>query len=87
MEQLSPAEQQALGVAEEAITAERAEQLLRVMNWRNGGCLSKPDCPFPDITEEERQVIHRLWDSIPEGSSCWMTALYRLLNSRPRSTT
>ena len=87
MEQLSPAEQQALGVAQVAITSQRAEQLLRVMNWINGGCLTERQCPFPDITEEERQVIRRLWDSIPSGSSCWMTALYRLVNSRPRSTT
>lgn len=72
----------ALATAQQAISAERAEQILNVKNWEHGGCLSGNPCPFPRVTAKEHAAIKALWDSIPDGSSSWMTAFYRLRNSR-----
>ncbi len=75
-------ELQALETAQQVISAGRAEQILKVKNWEHGGCLSGNPCPFQRVTDDEDATIKTLWDSIPSGSSSWMTALYRLRNSR-----
>jgi hypothetical protein len=66
--------------ARKLISVSRAKEILRWKNWRHGGVLggaSQPSCP--DITDEEDQVVRRLWMTL-DGSRCWMSALYMLYN-------
>ena len=58
------------------VPAERAVALRELTRWKNGGCLTirqRPD--IPDVTEEEDDAINTVWNTIPNGSSCWSTAL------------
>ena len=83
MHKLSPKEQAAVDTACSVIAPARASELHRLLNWQNGGCLSvrqRPD--IPELTPEEDQAIRAVWDAIPDGSSSWMTAFYRILNAR-----
>ena len=83
MDKLSPNEQAALDVACKVVSGERAEELQRLLNWEHGGCLTRRERPnVPALTPEEDQAVRAVWDAIPNGSSSWMTAFYRILNAR-----
>ncbi len=73
-------EQAALESACAMISRVRAQEMLCLWNWKHGGCLSVREPPdVADITTAERQVVQAVWDAIPDGSSSWMTAFYRIL--------
>lgn len=71
---------QAFDQARRLIDQNRSREILRWQNWRNGGVLGgapRPDCP--EMSAEEDAVIRQLWLTL-DGSSCWMSALYMLVN-------
>ena len=74
-------EQAALESACAMISRARAQEMLCLLNWKHGGCLSVREPPdVAGITTAERQVVQAVWDAIPDGSSSWMTAFYRILS-------
>ena len=76
----SMSEQAAVESACAMISRVRAQEMLCLLNWKHGGCLSVREPPdVADITTAERQVVQAVWDAIPDGSSSWMTAFYRIL--------
>jgi hypothetical protein len=74
------AEQAALTAACEIISPERAEQMHEILKWNHGGCLMRERPKIADVSATERQAVRAVWDTIPDGSSSWMTAFYRILN-------
>jgi hypothetical protein len=75
--------QQALDKATRLISLERAEKLVRLKHWQDGGCLSvrtRPD--IADVTEEEDQALKAILMTL-SGGNCWMDALYLVRNGHP----
>ena len=74
---------QALQRAAELINPQRAEDIRRLLNWKNGGCLSRDSLP-PDadkISGEEDAAIRALWHTLP-GTACLMDAIHLLINNQ-----
>ena len=83
MSNFSPREREVLEAACKLISPERALAMQQLLNWKHGGCLSVRQRPaIPDVTAEEDAAIRAVWDAIPDGSSSWMTAFFRILNAR-----
>ena len=76
-------EQAALKQACALIPLSRAEEILRLLNWKHGGCLTLRERPkVAELTAAEEKAIRALWNTIPDGSSSWMTAFYRVLHNQ-----
>lgn len=59
------------------MTAERAEQILEIINWRSYGCLLNPGGKpaHPPITSEEDKQIREYWLTLPGNYSYYSTVI------------
>jgi hypothetical protein len=78
-----------LAAACKVLSKERALQIREMVKWRAGGCLTQRTPPAgPDASKAEDAHIRAVWDSIPNGSSSWSTALDAVVNyERPETGT
>ena len=54
-----------------------AERIIHIWDNRNIQACVEP-------TEAERKIVTKLWDRIPSGGSCWMSAFYCFLHFSQR---
>jgi hypothetical protein len=70
----------AFAAARQLISRPRAIEIRTLRNWANGGVLGGvPKPAFTEMAVAEDDAIRELWKTL-DGSSCWMSALYRLCN-------
>ena len=86
MSDLIQEQHEAFQAACKLVSHDRAEELLRLKRWENGGCLSgllRPE--VEPLSEEEKAAFKSLWMTL-SPTYPWMEALYLVRNHHPAKT-